>query len=142
MVGKVCNLVNGFCLILILARNDDLGGFLAHLFEDLVHALGKQIGGIRALGHLFASVGKQRLQRFKRERLFGAACVNKIVKAGLCARVACGAILINKYGQGIAVTVRLDAQHVLAVARGLALSPKLLSGARPKAGSAFVHGDL
>ena len=37
MVCKVCDLVNGFSLIVILCGDDKLSLFLADLLEDLIH---------------------------------------------------------------------------------------------------------
>ena len=48
MVGKIGDLVDRFRLVLSFCGNDDLGGFLAHLFQDLIQALFKKVRGVGA----------------------------------------------------------------------------------------------
>ena len=49
VVDKVGDLIDGFLLIAGFTGDNDFCGFLSDLFEDLVDALLKQVGGIGAL---------------------------------------------------------------------------------------------
>ena len=46
VVRQVADLVNRLFFIAFCAGDDDLGGFLADLFQDLFQTLIKQIGGV------------------------------------------------------------------------------------------------
>ena len=48
MVGQVADLVDRFPLVPLGARDDDLGGFLPHFFQDLFQPLVKQVAGVAA----------------------------------------------------------------------------------------------
>ena len=43
VVGQIGDLVDGFLFIVCLSCDDDLGAFLAHLLQDLVQALFKEV---------------------------------------------------------------------------------------------------
>ena len=59
MVGKVGNLIDGLRPVLGLARNNDLGALLSHLFQNFVQTLPEQVRGIGAFGQLFLPAFQQ-----------------------------------------------------------------------------------
>ena len=64
-----------------------------------------------------------------------------VVKAGIRAEVAGGAVLFYIDHERIPVAIRLNVHDMLHVAGGFALAPKLLAGAGPEAGSALCKAD-
>ena len=46
VICKVCNLIYSLCLIVSLTCDNNLGAFLANLFEYLIQSLFKKIGGV------------------------------------------------------------------------------------------------
>ena len=138
MIYKVCYLVNGFSLVVCLACDYNLGAFLSNLFENLINSLFKEICGVRAFLFLYLSSLDYFHKSIKGELLV-LALVNYLVEAGIRSRVARRSVLIYGNGKSIAVAVGHDRNDVLLVSRRLSLSPKALSGSRPKARRALVH---
>ena len=141
MVSQVCDLIDGFLLILGLGGDDHLGALLAHLFQNLIQALLKEIGSVGALFFLRLSALDQRHQRLQREILLVLALPDGVSEAGGGARVAGGAVGLHGDHQGVVIAVRGDGYDVLIIAAGLSLQPQLLTGAAVKASQSLFHGD-
>ena len=142
MVGKIRDFVDRFRLVVCLAGDDDLGRLLTDLFEDLIHTLLEEVGGIGALGQGGLAVFKQGVKRIKREGVEVFTLEDGCGEAGARACVAGGAVLFDKHGQRVTVTVGGDRNDVLVVAAGFPLEPKLLTGAAVEAGKPLFHRDL
>ena len=56
VIEKVGTLADEFLFILVFGCDDHFYGFLAGFFGDFIHALFKEIGGIRALDGVLLSV--------------------------------------------------------------------------------------
>ena len=67
MVGKVGNFVDRLRSVLGLARDDDLGALLAHLFQNFVQTLSEQVRGVGAFGQLFLPAFQQPVQPLQLE---------------------------------------------------------------------------
>jgi hypothetical protein len=125
VIGKICDLVDGFRLIPCLTSDYDLGAFLTDLLEDLVDSLLEEIGGVRAFGHLRLSVKKKSVKSF--ERKFGKlfALIYGLCEARIRARVTSRAILLNDDHERIVITIGSYGNYVLIIAAGLSFEPKL-----------------
>ena len=142
MIHQVRDLVDGFRFVLGLACDDDLGGFLANLFQDFVQTLLEQVGGVGALRQGFFPALQQLVEAFHREGGGLIALENLVVEAGVRPEMAGGAFLVYCDYQRVAVTVSGNVHDVLDVAAGFAFAPQFLPGAGPEAGTAFLHGDF
>ena len=62
MVRQIRQLIDRLLVIPVLGRDDNLGALLAHLFQNLVQALFKQVGGIGALRPLGPALLQQAVE--------------------------------------------------------------------------------
>ena len=142
MVGQVGDLVDRLLFVLGLAGDDDFGGLLADLLQDLIQALVEEVGGVGAfLGGVLAALEHVH-EALQGEGAVLVALENGVVEAGLRAGVTGGAVLVHADHQGVVVAVGGDVDDVLGVAGRLALAPEFLAGAAPEAGALFLDGDL
>ena len=91
VVSQVADLVDGLLPVALGARNDDLGGFLADLFEDLFQALVEQIGGVAALLRVGLAALDECVQALPGELLQLIGDIDRVEEAALRAGVAGGA---------------------------------------------------
>lgn len=142
MVGQVGDLVDGLLLVLGLAGDDDFGGLLPHLFEDLVDALLKEVGGVGPLLGALLPALEHVHEALEGEGGVLLALKQRVMEAGLGAGVAGGPLLVHPDHQGIVVAVGGDVDDVLHRPGGLPLPPQLLAGAAPEAGALLLDGDV
>ena len=141
MVGQITDLVNGFFLVLFFACNDDLGALFAHLFQDLLLALFKQVGGVAALFGGILAAFDQFIQALPAELFQLRGDVYFVEETALGPGVAGRAGLDHFHHQCVLVAVGSDGHHPLHVAAGLALAPDLLTAAAPEHGATFGNGE-
>ncbi len=142
VVGQVCQLVDGLLFVVGLTGDNHLGAFLTHLFQDLVDALFKEVGGVGALGTGLVSAYQHIVQPLEAELTQTFAFPKGIGKAGVGAGMAGRAVLFHYHNQGILIAVRGDGYDVLVVAAGLTLEPQLVPGTAPEAGEPLFHGNF
>ena len=128
VIGKVADLVDGLCLIVCLARDNDLGAFLANLLKNFINSLFKEVGGVRALLLLGLSALDKLHKRIKGETALSHLGIlpNGIFKAREAAGVTSRAVGLNDDLERILVAICGDGHDMLEVSAGLALEPKLL----------------
>ena len=116
MVGQVADLVDGLGLVLGLAGDDDLGGLLAHLLQNLVQALLEEVRGVGPLLGVGLAAGQHLHQGVQGEGVVLLALPQGVVEAGLRAGMAGRAVLVDPHHQGVVVAVGGDVDDVLGTA--------------------------
>ena len=137
VVSQVADLVDGLLPVALGACNDDLGGFLTDLFEDLFQALVEQIGGVAALLRVGLAALDEFIQPLPGELLQLIGDIDRVEEAALRAGVAGGAGFDDVDDERVLVAVGGDGDDPLHVAGGLALAPDLPAAAGPEYGAAL-----
>ena len=115
MVGKVRNFIDGFSPILRFGGDDDLGAFLAHLFQNLVQALLEQVSGVGALGQVPFPAFQQSVEALIGKFLPGSTLKYRVVEAADFPGVAGGAVGLHLDYESVLVAVGGDGYNVLVI---------------------------
>ena len=127
VICKVGNLEHGFLFAAAFARDDDFGALLAYFFQNFVHALFKEIRGVRPVLWVGLSPFDEVVQRLVRELLVPFRNPDGIVETTFLARMTGGSVLDDFDDERVVIAVCGDGDDVLIIAARFAFQPQLFA---------------